>query len=97
MSKQKKAMGWDEAIQGAGELPKGHLEKCFSERAAEAERWAKELKDAPAGRPVVRMGRPRAVEPKLVDLGPARVAWSRPCRTPPTVRYSLHGIPSNSS
>ncbi len=65
MSRQKKAMSWDEVIHRAGELPKGHLEKPFTERAAEAERWAKELKDAPAGRPVVRMGRPRAVEPKV--------------------------------
>jgi|GEM_PF-1630850 hypothetical protein len=65
MSKQKKSMSWDEVILGAGELPKGHLKKTFAERAAEAELWAKELKDAPAGRPVVRMGRPRAVEPKV--------------------------------
>ena len=65
MTRQKKAMSWDEVIEGAGELPKGHLKKSFAERAAEAERWAKELKDAPAGRPVVRMGRPRVVEPKV--------------------------------
>lgn len=65
MTKQKKAMSWDEVIDGAGELPQGHSRKTFAERAAEAERWAKELKDAPAGHPVVRMGRPRAVEPKV--------------------------------
>jgi len=65
MNKLKKAISWDEVIQGAGELPKGHLEKSFAERAVEAELWAKELKVAPAGRPVVRMGRPRAVEPKV--------------------------------
>ena len=65
MSKPKKAMSWDDVVQGAGELPKGHRKKPFAERAAEAEGWAEELKDAPAGRPVVRMGRPRAIEPKV--------------------------------
>lgn len=65
MSKQKKAMNWDEVIQGAGELPKDHLKKSFAERAAEAELWAKELQDAPPGRPVVRMGRPSKAEPKV--------------------------------
>lgn len=65
MNKPKKTLNWKDVLQGAGELPKGHLEKPFADRAAEAERWAKELKGAPAGRPVVRMGRPRAVEPKV--------------------------------
>ena len=65
MIKQAKAMNWEEVIQGAGELPKGHLKKTFAERAAEAERWAKELENAPAGRPVVRMGRPSKAEPKV--------------------------------
>ncbi len=65
MSKPKQAMNWDEVIQGAGELPEGHLKKRFAERAAEAELWAKELKDAPAGRPVVRMGRPSQTGPKV--------------------------------
>lgn len=65
MSKPKKAMSWDEAIEGAGELPKGHLKKTFAERAAEAELWAKELQHAPAGPPMVRMGRPGRGEPKV--------------------------------
>lgn len=64
MSK-KKGMSWEDVIQEAGELPKGHLKKPFAERAAEAEAWAKELKDAPAGRPIVRMGRPGKAEPKV--------------------------------
>ena len=61
----KKGISWEEAIQEAGELPKGHAKKPFAERAAEAEAWAKELKDAPAGRPIVRMGRPRKAEAKV--------------------------------
>jgi len=61
----KKALNWEEVIQEAGELPKGHAKKPFAERAAEAEAWAKELKDAPAGRPIVRMGRPSKVEVKV--------------------------------
>lgn len=65
MSKTKKELNWAEVIQGAGELPKGHLKKPFAERAAEAEAWAKELKGAPAGRPIVRMGRPSKAEPKV--------------------------------
>lgn len=65
MSKQKKGLTWEEVIQAAGKLPKGHLKKPFPERAAEAEAWAKELKDAPAGRPVVRMGRPSKAETKV--------------------------------
>jgi hypothetical protein len=65
LNNHKKGLNWEEALQSAGELPKGHLKKPFAERAAEAELWAKELKDAPAGRPVVRMGRPRKVEPKV--------------------------------
>lgn len=64
MSK-KKGMSWEDVIQEAGELPKGHLKKPFAERAAEAEAWAKELKEAPAGRPIVRMGRPGKAEPKV--------------------------------
>ncbi len=65
MSKQKKGLSWDEVIQEAGELPKGHLKKPFAERAAEAEAWAKELKGAPAGRPIVRMGRPSKAGAKV--------------------------------
>ena len=65
MSKAKKGLNWAEVIQGAGELSKGHLKKPFAERAAEAEAWAKELKGAPAGRPIVRMGRPSKAEPKV--------------------------------
>lgn len=65
MNKQKKVMNWEEVIQTAGELPKGQQKKPFAERAAEAELWANSLKGAPAGRPVVRMGRPRKVEPKV--------------------------------
>jgi hypothetical protein len=61
----KKGIIWEEAIQEAGELPKGHSKKPFAERAAEAEAWAKELKDAPAGRPIVRMGRPNKAEAKV--------------------------------
>jgi hypothetical protein len=61
----KKPIPWEEAIQEAGELPKGHSRKPFEERAAEAEVWAKELKDAPAGRPIVRMGRPKKTVPKV--------------------------------
>lgn len=61
----KKGINWEEAIQEAGELPKGHSKKPFVERAAEAEAWAKELKGAPAGRPIVRMGRPSKAEPKV--------------------------------
>jgi len=66
MNKSKKGLNWDEVIQGAGELPKGHAGKSFTERAAEAEAWAKELKDAPAGTPIVRMGRPNKNQPKVV-------------------------------
>ena len=65
MSKPKKVMNWEEVIQTAGELPEGQLEKPFAERAAAAELWAKELKGAQAGRPVVRMGRPGKAEPKV--------------------------------
>ena len=54
----KKGLHWEEVIQEAGELPKGHARKPFAERAAEAEALAKEMKGAPAGRPIVRMGRP---------------------------------------
>ncbi len=64
MSK-KKGLSWEEVTQEAGELPKGHAKKSFAERAAEAEAWAKELKDAPAGRPIVRMGRPSKAEVKV--------------------------------
>ena len=72
MSKAKKGLSWEEVIQEAGELPKGHAKKPFAERAAEAEAWAKELKGAPAGRPIVRMGRPskagEKVETELVTF-----------------------------
>ena len=61
----KKGLNWEEVIQEAGELPKGHSKKPFAERAAEAETWAKALKGAPAGRPIVRMGRPRKAVPKV--------------------------------
>jgi hypothetical protein len=64
--KAKKNLNWDEVIQDAGELPKGHLKKPFAERAAEAEAWAKELRGAPAGTPIVRMGRPSGTGPKVV-------------------------------
>ena len=65
MNKPQKGITWDEALQEAGELPKDHLTKPFAERAAEAEAWAKGLKGAPAGRPIVRMGRPRKAVPKV--------------------------------
>ena len=65
MSKMKKALKWDEVIEQAGELPKAHLKKPFAERAAEAEAWAKDRKGAPAGRPIVRMGRPSKAEAKV--------------------------------
>lgn len=65
MSNAKKELHWADVIQEAGELPKGHLKKPFAERAAEAATWAKELKGAPAGRPIVRMGRPSKAEPKV--------------------------------
>lgn len=65
MSKAKKSLSWEEVIQEAGELPKGHLKKPFAKRAAEAETWVMELKGAPAGRPIVRMGRPSKAEPKV--------------------------------
>ena len=64
-SRSVEGMNWDEVMQEAGELSKGHLKKPFAERAAEAEAWAKELKDAPAVRPIVRMGRPSKAEPKV--------------------------------
>ncbi len=61
----RKGITWGEVIQEAGELPKGHSKKPFAERAAEAEAWAKELKGGPAGRPIVRMGRPSKAAPKV--------------------------------
>ena len=61
----KKGISWEAAIKEAGELPKGHSKKRFAERAAEAEDWAKEMKNALAGRPIVRMGRPGKVTPKV--------------------------------
>ena len=60
-----KGINWEEVIQEAGELPKGHSQKPFAERAAEAEAWAKELKGAHAGRPIVRMGRPSKSAPMV--------------------------------
>jgi hypothetical protein len=66
MKKAKKGMSWGEVILEAGEMPPTHLKKPFVQRATEAETWAKELKDAPAGRPIVRMGRPIKAEPKVV-------------------------------
>ena len=72
MSEKKKGLDWKDVLESAGELPKGHLDKPFAERAAEAEAWAHALKDAPAGRPIVRMGRPRKagtkVETQLVSF-----------------------------
>jgi hypothetical protein len=65
VSGTKKGISWKDVIEGAGELPKGHLKKSFAERAEEAEAWAKELKNAPAGRPIVRMGRPSKAEAKV--------------------------------
>lgn len=65
MSETKKSIRWKDAIDGAGELPKGHQKKPFAERAVEAEAWAKEQKDAPAGRPIVRMGRPSKAGAKV--------------------------------
>jgi hypothetical protein len=44
MSKQKKAVGWDEVIQDAGERPKGYLEK---EALAKAQ--GRGLPDLPRG------------------------------------------------
>ena len=71
MSK-KKELTWEEVIKEAGERPKGHSKKPFAERAAEAEVWAKEMKAAPAGAPIVRMGRPSKalgkVETELVTF-----------------------------
>lgn len=61
----KKGLNWEDVIQEAGELPKGHSKKPFPERAAEAEAWAKALKGAPTGRPIVRMGRPSKTMPKV--------------------------------
>ncbi len=61
----KKGLHWEEVIQEAGELPKGHARKPFAERAAEAEALAKEMKGAPAGRPIVRMGRPSKTTPRV--------------------------------
>ncbi len=61
----RKGLDWEDVIQKAGELPKGHSRKPFAERAAEAEAWAKELKGASAGRPIVRMGRPGGTSPKV--------------------------------
>lgn len=65
MSRMKKGMNWDEVIEQAGEVPKAQLKRPFAARAAEAEAWAKELKGAPAGRPLVRMGRPSKAAPKV--------------------------------
>jgi hypothetical protein len=66
MSKPKKeVLHWEDVIQEAGALPRGHAGRPFAERAAEAEAWAEELKVAPAGRPIVRMGRPTKAGPKL--------------------------------
>ena len=66
------SFGWEAAILEAGDRPKELPEKPFAKRAAEADAWAKELKDAPAGRPVVRMGRPSKavlkVETELVTF-----------------------------
>jgi hypothetical protein len=62
---KKKVMHWEDVIQEAGELHKGHAKKPFAERAAEAEAWAKEEKEAPAGRPIVRMGRPSKAQVKV--------------------------------
>jgi hypothetical protein len=56
---------WEEAIEAAGEVPKDLPQIPFARRAAEADAWAKELKDAPPGRPVVRMGRPSKAAPKV--------------------------------
>jgi hypothetical protein len=56
---------WEDAIQDAGEPPKDLPEKPFAKRAAEADAWAKELKAAPPGPPVVRMGRPSKAAPKV--------------------------------
>lgn len=56
--KPKETLSWQEALEQAGELPQGQSGKPFAERAAEAEAWAKSLQGAPAGRPLVRMGRP---------------------------------------
>ncbi len=64
MTKPKKGIRWEEVIQEAGGLPKGHPKKTFAERAAEAEAWAQEMKRAPAGRPIIRMGRPSKGEAK---------------------------------
>jgi len=57
-SEQGKRIRWKEAIQESGELPEGHLEKPFTERAVEAEAWSEEMKDAPAGRRILRRGGP---------------------------------------
>jgi hypothetical protein len=60
-----KGIDWEETLEQAGELPKGHARQPFAKRAAEAEAWAKELQDAPGGRPIVRMGRPGKASPKV--------------------------------
>jgi hypothetical protein len=64
VTKPKKGIRWEEAIQEAGAPPEGQLKKTFAERAAEAEAWAQEMHRAPAGRPIVRMGRPGKGEAK---------------------------------
>jgi hypothetical protein len=65
VSKPQKGIRWEEALRSAGELPEGHLKKPFAERAAETEAWAKGLKGATAGRPIVRMGRPSKAGPQV--------------------------------
>ncbi len=66
MTKANKGMNWVEVVEKAGDLPKVHARKPFPERAAEAEAWAREMRNAPAGIPIVRMGRPSGGEPRVV-------------------------------
>lgn len=62
---RKRALDWKDVIEQTGELPRGQAGKPFVERAAEAEAWAKAMKDAPARQPIVRMGRPRKAQAKV--------------------------------
>ena len=66
MSKKNKALTWNQAIEAAGALSQADARMPFKARAAQAEAWAKEMEGAPAGPPLVRMGRPSKAGPKVV-------------------------------
>lgn len=65
MTKPKKGITWREIAQQQNDPPRGRAKKSFLERAAEAEVWAEEMKGAPSGRPILRMGRPTKAEIKV--------------------------------